>query len=148
MLSKNLLRKYMCCWIKVRWRWKSWGESEIAKWHLQTWPSFLLCIHTVVGRNPAPVDMVNIPLFTGFYTSQVVQDFFHQQYHHHSFLSVSFQERAAYDHPGPTTAMDRRAVEAVQNPWPTTPRAPGGSGAGEPSGQGGWELVVGYTLVN
>jgi len=34
---------------------------------------------TVDGRNPAPVDMVNIPFFTGFYTSQVVQDFFHQQ---------------------------------------------------------------------
>ena len=29
----------------------------------------------VDGRNPAPVDMVNIPLFTVFYTSQVVQDF-------------------------------------------------------------------------
>ena len=28
---------------------------------------------TVDGRNPAP--------FTGFYTSQVVQDFFHQQYY-------------------------------------------------------------------
>ena len=36
---------------------------------------------TVDGRNPAPVDMVNIALFTGFYTSQVVQEFFHQQYH-------------------------------------------------------------------
>ena len=35
---------------------------------------------TVDGRNPASVDMVNIPLFTGFYTSQVVQDFVHQQY--------------------------------------------------------------------
>ena len=34
---------------------------------------------TVDGRNPAPVDMVHIPLFTGFYTSQVVQDFSHQQ---------------------------------------------------------------------
>ncbi len=31
--------------------------------------------HTVDGRNPAPVDMVNIPLFTGFHTCQVVQDF-------------------------------------------------------------------------
>ena len=29
-------------------------------------------IHTVAGRNPAPVDMVNIPLFAGFCTSQVV----------------------------------------------------------------------------
>ena len=36
-------------------------------------------IHTVDGRNLAPVDMVNIPLFIGFHTSQVVQDFFHQQ---------------------------------------------------------------------
>ena len=27
---------------------------------------------TVDGRNPAPVDMYNIPLFIGFYTSQVV----------------------------------------------------------------------------
>ena len=36
----------------------------------------------VDGRNPTPVDMVNIPLFTGCYTSQVVVwDFFHQQYH-------------------------------------------------------------------
>jgi len=34
--------------------------------------------HTVDGRNP--VDMVYIALFTWFYTSQVVQDFFHQQY--------------------------------------------------------------------
>jgi len=36
---------------------------------------------TVDGQNPAPVDRQFIPLFTGFYTSQVVQDFFHQQYH-------------------------------------------------------------------
>ena len=37
---------------------------------------------TVGGRNSAPVDMANNPLFTGFYiyTSQVVQVFFHQQY--------------------------------------------------------------------
>ena len=43
---------------------------------------FLLGYHlsyaTVDGRNPAPVDMVNIPLFIGFHTSQVVQDFVHQ----------------------------------------------------------------------
>ena len=36
---------------------------------------------TVDGQNPAPVGMVNIPLFTRFYKqSQVVQDFVHQQY--------------------------------------------------------------------
>ena len=37
--------------------------------------------NTVDGRNPAPVDTVNIPLFAGIHTSQVVQEFFHQQYH-------------------------------------------------------------------
>ena len=31
---------------------------------------------TVDGRNPAPVGMIHIPLSIGFYTSQVVQDFF------------------------------------------------------------------------
>ena len=35
---------------------------------------------TVDGGNPSPVDMVNIPLFSGFHTSLVVQDFLHQQY--------------------------------------------------------------------
>ena len=34
---------------------------------------------TVDGRNPAPVDRQSLPLFTRFCTSQVVQDFFHQQ---------------------------------------------------------------------
>ena len=35
----------------------------------------------LMDKNPAPVDMVNIPLFIWFYTSQVAHDFFHQQYH-------------------------------------------------------------------
>ena len=34
--------------------------------------------HSVDGRNPAPFDMDNIPFFIGFYTFQVVQEFFHQ----------------------------------------------------------------------
>ena len=37
-------------------------------------------IDTVDGRNPAPVDMVNIPLFTRLHTCWVVQDFFQQYY--------------------------------------------------------------------
>ena len=37
------------------------------------------CSTTVDGRTPAPADMVNVSLFTEFCTSQVVQDFFHQQ---------------------------------------------------------------------
>jgi len=36
--------------------------------------------NTVDGRNPAPVDRWFIPLFIGFQTSKVVQDFLHQQY--------------------------------------------------------------------
>ena len=35
---------------------------------------------TVDGRNPAPVDRKFIPLLKGCFTSQVVQDFSHQQY--------------------------------------------------------------------
>ena len=35
-------------------------------------PKMTFFSNTVDGRNPAPVDMVNIPLFTRFYTSQVV----------------------------------------------------------------------------
>ena len=37
-----------------------------------------LILHTVDGRNPAPVDMVDISVFIGFYISQRVQDFFDQ----------------------------------------------------------------------
>ena len=34
---------------------------------------------TLDRRNPAQADIVNIPSCAGFYSSQVVQDFFHQQ---------------------------------------------------------------------
>ena len=50
--------------------------------------------NTVDGRNPAPVDMVNIPLFTRFYACWVVQDFFHQQYN-----APFFQEYPRLDPP-------------------------------------------------
>ncbi len=43
---------------------------------------------TIDGRNPAPVDIVNIPLSTGFYAFQVLQDFFHQQDDHSSTYST------------------------------------------------------------
>ena len=53
----------------------SWNLRRMCVWNLfQPWeanltPNFR---NTVDGRNAAPVDMVNIPLFTRFYTSQVV----------------------------------------------------------------------------
>ena len=37
-------------------------------------------IRTVDGQNPAPPRRMIIPLFIGFQPSQMVQDFFHQQY--------------------------------------------------------------------
>ena len=43
-------------------------KDDMPSWVME---DFFL-IDTLDGRNPAPVDMVNIPLFTGFYTSQVV----------------------------------------------------------------------------
>ena len=64
---------------------KSQQDGDVCLWRWT--PKFSLVFYlepknTADGRNPPPVDMVNIPLFTRFYTSQVVQDFFHQQYHH------------------------------------------------------------------
>ena len=47
------------------------------------------------GRHPAPVDMYNIPWFIGFHTSQVVQDFSHQQYQ--SFFPAKIHDIPAYD---------------------------------------------------
>ena len=53
-------------------------------------------LDTVDGQNPAPVDMVNIPLFIGFHTSQVVQDFSHQQYGDvwQDFIAAAVRPRA------------------------------------------------------
>ena len=48
--------KFMLCWCHV-----GWCEMSLRS---------NLYAHTVDGRNPAPVDMVNIPLFTGFHTCQ------------------------------------------------------------------------------
>ena len=61
----------------------------------QTQAFLLFC-----GRNPAPVDMEKLPLFTGLwlYLSQVVQDFFHQKYQSRSILTTlrrSFWEEIA-----------------------------------------------------
>jgi len=62
------------------------SPPQVSIWTLYTWTrldseSLQIGFPTVDGRNPAPVDMINIPLFFRFYTSQVVVgDFFHQQY--------------------------------------------------------------------
>ena len=55
-------------------------------------------IHTADGKNPAPVDMVNIPLLTRFHACWVVQDFFHQQCWFDIFLfSPPFREESHFD---------------------------------------------------
>ena len=60
----------------------------------QWWRTTIL--HVTVDGSPAPVDMVNIPLFTGFHTCQVVQDFFHQQYFmYFSIYYISVKSRWA-----------------------------------------------------
>ena len=37
-------------------------------------------VDSVDERNPTKVDLIDITVFIGFYTSQVVQDFFQRQY--------------------------------------------------------------------
>jgi len=44
---------------------------------------------TVDGKTPAPVEMANVTGFIRIYTFQVVQDFFHQQYHKNYIKVVS-----------------------------------------------------------
>ena len=55
--------------------------TKVADCIFQNDHTFAVFDTAVDRRNHAPVDIVNIPLFTRFYTSQVVQDFFHQQYY-------------------------------------------------------------------
>ena len=64
---------------------------------------------TVASWNPAPVGMVNFPLFTGFYRSQVVQDFFHQQYHPQFMIVLSKLET--------TTIFCRFLSSNLWNAW-------------------------------
>ena len=50
------------------------GKDEIQGLHLQQILTHTISTvyHTVDGRNSAPVDVVDIPVSIGFYTSQVV----------------------------------------------------------------------------
>ena len=66
-------------------RFTTWSDFLVSCWtyllYIAFQGKFLTNLqNTVDGRNPAPVEMENLPLFTGFCTCQVVQDFFHQQY--------------------------------------------------------------------
>jgi len=86
----------------------------------------------VDGRNPAPVDRWFIPLFIGFQPSKVVQDFFHPQYEHDSYLDRGFStgfggcllDRANnYDHHDRATSECCRGfetwIEALILPFPS-----------------------------
>ena len=91
-------------------------------------PKFLIpksCFTTVDGWNPAPVDMVNIPLFLGFHTFQVVQDFSHQQYHR-SLQTVGIQgDCSKSGETGSTVEPDLTALLAEGN-CPSVDLAPRG----------------------
>ena len=69
---------------------------------------------TVDGRNPAPADMVNIPLFTGFYTSQVVQDFLHPQYVKRGVYSLLMAR--VWKYPSPLPHLGNASVLAMPQP--------------------------------
>ena len=77
--------------------------------------------HTVDGRNPVPVDVVNIPLFTEFYTSQLVQDFFHQQYQQLHLFHVRWSGAARTLRQWPAGASAGAAGAAAGAPPPPPP---------------------------
>ena len=66
-------------------------------------------VDTVDWQNPAPVDRLFVPLFAGFYTSQVVQDFFHQQYYGEGSLTKSKELFV--------TNFDSRVVKGYNLSW-------------------------------
>ena len=78
-------------------------------------------MHAVDGRHPAPVDRQFLPLFTGFYTSQVVQDFFHQQYHHLKDDQAG-QKLVLGEPPQDSSAADRKPASITITPILRTQR--------------------------
>ena len=91
---------------------------------LRPWVFLHHSCSTVDGRNPAPADMENIPEFTGFYiyTSQVVQDFFHQQYHADQVPVRGFRHFCAENPP----RMQRKSTSEEPTEswwgWPWNPK--------------------------
>ncbi len=65
------------CWFFSSHNW-SWLPLRLGSFTIGSVSTSMIMGGTVDGWDPAPVDMVNIPLFIGFHTSQVVQDFSHQ----------------------------------------------------------------------
>ena len=76
----------------------------------------------VDGRNPAPVDMENNPLFTGFYRSQVVQNFFHQPYNPQTHNPLVRAKDTGFDLMWSEMffAREKSAIMAVQPTPPLT----------------------------
>ena len=68
-------------------------SNQLPNWEGNKGHSIIMYCHTADGRNPTPVDMVNIPLFTRFYTSQVVIAGFlnHQQYQKSHAIANHFE---------------------------------------------------------
>ncbi len=66
----NMSLQVMLVWLQLAGPRGAWMSKEAKRFFHS---------ETVDGRSPAPVDRWFTPLFTRFYTSQVVQDFFHQQ---------------------------------------------------------------------
>ena len=55
------------------------SSLQAARWRfVEAWEKLeakSISTNTIDGRNPDPVDMKNLPVFTGFYTSHMVQEF-------------------------------------------------------------------------
>ena len=87
--------------------------------------------NTVDGRDPAPVDRWFFPFFTKFYTSQVVQDFFHQQY---EIVDSAHMLSSLSRIPGLKSQSDdwRTTIVTTTTRWATFrgPRLSGGSWTG------------------
>ena len=78
--SSKRNRHFLYWWCTSRVVWYLHGGEMKCWMGIVQWSTFSSCTYTVDGSElqPSPVDMENITIFTGFYTCEVVHDFFHQ----------------------------------------------------------------------
>ena len=92
MSKRRMSSAFSTTWTRIR----RWSPTNAKASQRATYNLYKKC--TVDGKTPAPVEMANVTGFIRIYTFQVVQDFFHQQYHKNYIKVVSLPWKHALQH--------------------------------------------------
>ena len=79
------LWSFMSCWKSIT-SVESGCSPPMAFYDLNIEDCFSFCWWTKIRRSPVEVGSLSHDLYTAFYTSQVVQDFFHQEFQVHNTI--------------------------------------------------------------